>query len=304
MNSKQENKLMMYFSVREYVTAYSDILNALPNFQPSFTSFQGIIERLQQASEQQIMKRTSGASAKKQYRKLLIALAADTARKLKAYARFNNDQVLYYEAGVTESAFRNMADNQLRNSSQAIYDKAQELVANLAQYDVNADTQAALQQAIINFEQSISQPRIRAVESTVATSQIVSLFKAGDDVLRDMDASVEIIRLKQSDLYSGYRNVRKQVRRGRTTLALKGMVVDASDGTGLRGVKIAFVLQEEGANVSFVKKSFRQGGFYVRHAKEGIYEVTAELAGYKKAVVKAILVKGEMSALIISMEKE
>ena len=304
MNSKQENKLVMYLTVREYVTVYLSSLNALPNFKSSFTSFQNIIERLQQASEQQCVNRTGSALAKKQYRKLLVVLVADTARKLKAYARFNNNRVLYGEASITESDFRNMADNQLRNTSQAIHDKAQELVASLSQYDINADSQAALQQAIVNFDQFISQPRIKTVESAVTTSQIVSLFKTGDALLRDMDASLEIIRLKQADLYSGYRNVRKQVRRGRTTLALKGMVVDASDGVGLRGVRITFVLQDEGVNVSFVKKSFRQGGFYVRLAKEGVYDVFAEFPGYQKTVAKVSLVTGEMSVLKIVMERE
>ena len=147
-------------------------------------------------------------------------------------------------------------------------------------------------------------PRIGTVESGAATMQLVRLFKVADDSLRNMDASMEIIRIKQPGLYGGYKSGRRLITRGRRTLALKGSVVDASDGAGLRGVKITFVLQDKGANVSFVKKSFSQGGFYVRLAKEGVYDVVAEFPGYQKAITKVSLVSGEMSVVKIVMEKE
>ena len=144
MNSRQETKLVMYFSVREYVTDYLKDLSALPNFQTSFELFQNTMDQIQNASEQQILNRTGNALTKKQYRKALIVIAADTARKLKAYAMFNNDVVLQHEMSITQSALQNMADNRMNAVSQAIYEKAQTLVDHLFQYDVTRESQAAL----------------------------------------------------------------------------------------------------------------------------------------------------------------
>lgn len=310
MDSKQESKLSMYIAVRDFLVKFLTILNALPNFQTFYTALQNAITQIQNSGLQQAVDKSGNADNKNQLKATLITLAADTARKLMAYAKFTNNPVLLKEVTMPESKLKRMADTKLKNAAQAIYDRAQANIANLATYTITAATQTALLTAITNFDKSIGKPRISTAETNQSTKQLVVQFKNGDAALDNIDAVVDIVRLTQVDLYNGYKAVRKLIRSGGTTLAIKGMVTDAATGSGLKGVKLSFTLngstaltKEAIGKSSFTKKSADKGGFLVPSATEGTYSVTAELPGYKKATATVNVVQGQMSILNIALER-
>jgi hypothetical protein len=310
MDSKQETKLSMYIVVRDYLAKFLTILNALPNFAAFYTALQNAITQIQSTGETQGFDKSGNTAGKNLAKDNLVTLAADTARKVKAYAKYAKNQVLLKEMDITESELKRLADTKLKNAAQGIYDRAQANLANLATYLVTAATQTALQTAITNFDKTIGQPRLGTTDTSKATKQLVSLFKSGDTALDDIDTVVEIIRLTQVDFYNGYKSVRKLVNTGTSTLAIKGMITDASTGNALKGAKITFTLNG-GASLAkavngkngFTKKSADKGGFLVRSATDGTYTVTVELPGYKKATATVSVVSGQMSVLDIGLEK-
>lgn len=311
MDSKQETKLSMYIAVRDYLAKFLTILNALPNFSTFYTALQNAITQIQGTGEVQGFDRSGNASGKNLAKDTLVTLAVDTARKVKAYAKFVKNQVLLKEMDITESELKRMADTKLKNAAQGIYDRAQANLTSLATYLVTAATQTALQTAITNFDKTIGQPRLGTTDTSKATKQLVTLYKTGDATLDDIDTVVEIIRLTQVDFYNGYRSVRKLVSNGSSTLAIKGMVTDVVTGGGLKGAKITFTLNggatlAKGVNGKngFTKKSADKGGFLVKSAVDGTYDVLVELPGYKKANAKVSVVSGQMSVLDIGLEKD
>ena len=310
MDSKQETKLSMYIAVRDYLSKFLTILNALPNFTIFFTALQNAITQIQSTGEAQGFDKSGNAKGKNLAKDTLVTLAADTARKVKAYAKFVKNQVLLKEMEITDSELKRLADTKLKNTAQGIYDRAQANLAALATYQVTAATQTALQTALTNFDKSIGQPRIGTTDTSKATKQLVTLFKNGDTALDDIDTVVDIIRLTQVDFYNGYKSVRKLVNNAASTLAIKGMVTDAATGSTLKGAKITFTLNG-GATLAksvngkngFTKKSADKGGFLVRTATDGTYDVIVELPGYKKATTKVSVVSGQMSVLDVALEK-
>lgn len=308
MDAKQESKLSMYIAVRDYLAKFLTIVNALPNFSTFYAALQNVIAQIQNAGESQGFNKSGNASGKSLAKDTLVTLAADTARKLKAFAKFTNNQVLLKEVDVSESDLKKLADTKLKNAAQGIYDRAQTNLASVTTYAVTAVTQTALQAAIVNFDKSIGQPRLGTTETSKATKQLVGLFKSGDATLDNIDAAVEIIRLTQVDFYNGFKSSRRIVNTAAGILAIKGMVTDAATGAGLKGAKITFVLNgtavksTNGKN-GFTKKSAAKGGFHIRTADDGTYEVTAELPGYKTATARVSVVSGQMSTLDIVMER-
>lgn len=310
MDAKQESKLSMYIAVRDYLAKFLTILNALPNFTTFYTALQNAITQIQNTGEAQGFDKSGNATSKNLLRDTLITLAVDTARKLKAYAKATKNQVLLKEASITESDLKRLPDTKLKNAAQGIYNRAQANLASLAPYLATAATQTALQTAITNFDKSIAQPRIGITETSKSTKQLVTLFKNGDAALDDIDTVVGIIQLNQVDFYNGYRSVRKLINTATSTLAIKGMITDAATGAGLKGAKLTFSLnggattaRAMNGNNGFTKKSADKGGFLVRSAADGTYDVIVELPGYKKASAKVSVVSGQMSILEIALER-
>lgn len=309
MDSKQEIKLSMYIAVRDYLAKFLAILNALPNFTVFYTALQNVITQIQNAGENQGFDRSGNAVGKDLAKENLVTLAADTARKVKAYAKFAKNQVLLKEMDISESDLKRVADTKLRNTAQGIYDRAQANLASLATYLVTAATQTALQTAITNFDKTIGQPRLGTTDTSKATKQLAVLFKNAEATLEDIDTVIDIIKLPQVDFYKGYKSVRKLVDRG-STLAIKGKVTDVITGEALKGAKITFTLNggatlAKGINGKsvFTKKSAKKGGFLVPTAVDGTYDVTAELPGYKIGNTKISVVSGQMSIVEIALEK-
>ncbi|HEX2936271.1 MAG TPA: carboxypeptidase-like regulatory domain-containing protein [Bacteroidales bacterium] len=304
MDSRQEAKLSMYIVVRDYLAKFLTILNVLPNFTTFYTALQNVIKQIQSTGEAQGFDTSGNAENKSLLKDALINLAVDTTRKVKAYAKFVKNQVLLKEMDIPESKLKRMADTTLVNVVQGIYDRAQSNITALTTYLVTEATQTALQAAITDFSEAIGQPRLGSTETSKATKRLILQFQDGDAALKDIDTVVEIISATQVDFYNGYKSVRKQTRNTSRTLAIKGLVTDAATGEGLKNAKVTFSLNGSvnGKNV-FTKKTAEKGGFLVRTAPEGAYDVTAELLGYKKGNAEVIVIPGQMSTVYIALEK-
>src|SRR5436190_6768641 len=205
------------------------------------TLFSNIIEQIQLMSEKQLMGGKGVTVHKNRLKEELIVIAADCARKLTAFAKFSNDPVLAQEVKISQSRLRQVADTLVRDYSQIVYDRSSTFIAKLKDYGITAGTLTAFKTAIADYNAVIGKPRASRVEGQQITSQLKTLFETAKDALDNMDTAVEIVRLTQSVFYTGYKNVRKIIERNAGTLAVKGMVIDASNGAPVKGVVLSFV---------------------------------------------------------------
>jgi len=299
MNNYQESKLSMYLAVRDFMTANSTILTALPNFAANQTALQTAITQIQANSTLQTFDKTGIAANKSLTKKTLITLAADTARKVSAFARLNNNQTLQAEVNYSESDLRKRTDTNLRDAAQGIYDRAQTNLAALATYGISAATQTALQNATTAYNAEIPKPRLGITERRQATLLLASLLKTADAALVNIDATVEIVRLTQVNFYNGYKSARKIVTTGAGNIAVKCLVTDVATGNPLPAAKVKFVLN---GVLVLTKKTAAKGGFVVKTLAEGTYAVTASKPGYKDEVLQLYLSEGEMKEVVFKME--
>jgi hypothetical protein len=305
MNSKQNVKLKMYIAVRDFLTKFLSIVSVLPNFEKYFTALKNAITSIQSSSEHQELDNSGTTSSKNDLKKTLARLAADTARKLVAYASSIKNIVLETEINYSESELIKMTDIKLINAAKLIYSRAQENLTVLEPYFVTAATQTAFQTAITNFEKSTATPRVATAESSQSTQQLAQGYIDADKALDDLDKVIDIICLTQVDFYHGYKTVRKQVGPGGSVAAVKVKVTDIA-GNPLKGVKVTLTLQvpaNTNGRTVITKKTAEKGGILIRNASEGTYDVTAKLPGYKDAATKVSVVSGQMSTLNITMEK-
>lgn len=310
MNNYQESKLSMYLVARDYMTANATILTPLPNFAANQTAFQNAITQIQASGELQNFDKTGIAGGKNQLKQTLVTLAADSSRKLTAYAKFTSNQTLLNEINYSESDLKRRADTNLKDAAQGIYDRAQPIVASLATYGITAATQTALLNAINAFNTAIPKPRLGITEKKQSTTQLAALFKTADTALENIDTAVEIVRLTQVNFYNGYKAARKLVLTGGGSVSVKGIVTDASNGEPLKSVTLKFStngtsakLKSANGNSDLTKKTADKGGFMIKTLAEGTYQVTITKPGYKEQTVTVNVSDGEMSVLDIKLDK-
>lgn len=317
MNTRQESKLSMYLAVKDFLTANAAIVTPLPNYSGYFTTFQNSITQIQTYAEQQMFDKTGISVSKKHLRDNLVALAADTSRRLTAYAKFANNQVLLKEIKFAESDLKKCADNVLRDYAQGLYDRAQTNLTALATYGIAAATQTALQAAITAFVNSIPKPRLGITDKKQSTIQLANNFDAADAAIYNIDTIIEIVKVTQANFYNGYKTARKIVITGTNSLSVKGVVTDAATGEPLKGVTINFCpecvepTQKAAANgmsaakeeVVLTKRTAEKGGFNIKSLPEGVYKVTIKKNGYQEQVVTVAVTDGEMGDLNIELSK-
>lgn len=312
MNSQQQSKYNMYLVSDEFLTSNSSITVGLPKFNEFNATFKSGISQIRSSNEQQSFDKSGIAGNKSQLRKSLVALGADAARKIQAYAKVENNPILLSESKFTASDLKNATDSELEAYSQSIYDKGQAHLQDLILYGVTAESLMTLSKAIVDFKVAIPTPRNGTISTKQSTEQIAKGIITCDEALDKIDALVEIVRVSQPDFYSGYRSARRIIGTGKGSLQVKGFVTDAGTGEGLKGATLSFVQNSNdnglmkaaaSSTEAMKKKTANKGGFKIKSLPEGTYTVTVRKNGYADVVSTVAVTNGELSALNVELVK-
>ncbi|NVO10113.1 MAG: carboxypeptidase regulatory-like domain-containing protein [Bacteroidales bacterium] len=302
MNILQKVKLTMYMVVKDFLRLNATIVEKLPNYKANATVLDDNILKIQGAAELQAFKKTGIADEKNKLRASLIAQAEDFSLKLVAYAANIRNMILLKEVKYSKSELIRAADADLKNMAQCIYNRAHENIAALAGYDITEGMVTTFLDTINSFNEAIPTVREGATSKKLHTTQLEDLYKETDAALSNIDRIVEIVRLSYPDFYKGYQNSRLVIKRSGGSVALKGVVTDASNHEPLRGVTL-IIAPVDGNGAAIVKKTADKGGFMVKSLPEGVYNVTVSKSGYKDQVVTVAITNGELSVLNVEMNK-
>jgi len=317
MTNGQESYLSMFFTVALYGDANSSITSTLPNYSVNHAIVKNTIPQIQSIAELQKVDKKGITKDKNEQKASLIAIAADNARKISAFARFSNNIPLLGEVNISESDFKRCSDTALKDYAQIIYDRSNANLGALSSYNITEASQKEFLDTINSYNAALSTPRLGATIKSQATKQLVTLFETVNRALANMDAAVEIIRVSQPNFYNGYKTARKVIKTGGNSLMVKGSIVDAMTGEPLKGATLLFSPNIENTTmktatngivaskreVVLTKRTAEKGGFNIKSLTSGVYEVTVKKHGYKEQVVTVAVTDGELSDLKIELAK-
>jgi hypothetical protein len=301
MTNTQESLSNMHLAMIMFCDANEEIAKILPMFIANLTRIKNNNAQIRIISEQQKLGLNGATKGKSQLRAQTIVLAADTARKLTAYATFNNNHTLLGAVNYSESKFKRFTDQEVRDYAHIIYEQAQPLVESLTEYAITPDTQGDLSDAIESFNLALADPRYQTTIEVQATAKLKALFNDTKLAIAQMDKAVEIIRLTKPDFYKGYKTARKVIRKGVVRLSLKAKVTDSVTGELLKNVIVSFALEGRLSKLALIKKTAAKGGFSIKSLAAGTYQVTFTKAGYIDQVITINITDGEMTLVAVKM---
>jgi hypothetical protein len=304
----------MYLAVKDYLTTHAAVVTPLPNYSVYSSAFHGAIVQIQTYGEQQRFDKSGLKAGKVQLINTLVMLTADNSRKILAYARYTNNSLLTSETKYSESDLKNATDNELRDIAQGVYDRAQSHLTALADYRINAETQALFLNTIHGYVEAIPKPRIGITEKKQNTRQLAEAFSMAEAALENLDGTIDIVKLVQPNFYNGYKSVRRLITTGRSKLAVKGLVTDLLSGEPLKKAILSFAADGNGLMAKsaipgttpgtlLVKKTAKKGGFIVKSLPAGSYNVTCSKSGYAGQTATLTVADGELSDLRMQLSK-
>jgi hypothetical protein len=308
MTNKNESKYVMYLANEVYLDQNAVITNKLPDYLPLYAKYKANILQMQVLRGKKESDTSGIKTSKEQLKTDLIDSTLDISRKAEAYASLNNNAILAKEVHYSATDLIKVGDAKLKDRALLIYEKANANLSVLINYGVTAELLASLKTLIGQFNTSIPTMRLGKSGQKQTSDQLNQLFKENDEILAKIDLLIEILHISEPVFYKGYKDIRRVIQTGKSSLAAKGYVTDVNSGEPLKGVSLSFVMEDEAiksskSNGSLVKKTAEKGGFYVKSLAAGIYAVTASKIGYVSQVVKLVVNSKEPSNLKIALQK-
>lgn len=299
MTTIQEAHDQMYRDVVSFSNNNENITENLPNFNENLGKLKITVRAIQLTAEEQKLDTKGITKYKLQARNQLITLGADNARKLTSFAKLTNNPILLGKVNLTETDFKRFSDDSLKDYAQIIYNSAEPIVSELANYDITADTQAEFLGAITIYNEVLASPNLAETIKKQATEKLVRLYIEGDGYVVDMAAAVEIVRLKEPIFYLGFKTAQKITVRGKVKLSLKGHTVTIN-GEPVAGVTYTATLN---GMVVLTRKTFKKGGFNHKSMATGTYQFTFKKAGLADQTLDVVVNAGELTRLKVVMVK-
>lgn len=311
MTSNQEALEKMSSSSLLFMNANTSITVNIPGIASYLTIIQNTHTILYNTKTQQESNRKGDTVSKNVQRTALITQALDINHRVVAYATNVNNNSLLGVMNYSESKLKKCSDLKLVTNCQVIRDNANGNIAALATYGVTPAMLTTLQAAITAFNHTAQKSRILATDTSEATVTIGVLLNTLKTNWAKIDTLVKMVKMSHPSFYDEYLKVRKVISQGRSSLAMKVQVVNAETGMPEANVSLTLApydgMQKSvvaGKIKDIVKKTAPGGGCNYKSLADGRYMLTAHKQGLKKDVHIIDVVSGEMTGVMIQLERD
>ncbi len=310
MNMKDQARLKMHQRMEAYLLKHPGITGSLPNFATLFALFrQGIAAVLELMKEQEGSSKSSLLS-KAEARASLEALAFDVSGKLVAYATNKPKRELLSKINFTKTELETCTDYVLVSHAKILCETVTLNLADLEVYRIKqADVDAMLQLGALLLQEE-PLPEVEVKDQVEITKALEARLRENQEVLKQIDAEMLIVRCSEVVFYREYWLLRKIIYSWQRKLAVKGRVIHKGTREGLKGVTIIFEAADEetaaalkaytGGNAP--RKTARMGGFTKKSFIEGAFKVTASKVGFITQRVTVYIRNGETTRILFEMQ--
>lgn len=209
MTDVQENKASMYVAVLSVLGEYAAVWGTIPAYVTAHDDFQASVDDIQQTQLIQEGNISGVTQDKTQARDQAIDAALPVASAVFAYASVTDNNALKSLVDYSPSELRRSRDSILANRLQIIHDAANDNIAALPDYGIDAPALADYQTIIDNYASTMQNPRVAISTRAAATQGLVGLFEETDRILKEqLDKLTEQFKTSDPVFYAKYHNAR------------------------------------------------------------------------------------------------
>jgi hypothetical protein len=274
MTSVQIDKVDMYRVVINNLNNQPPAtLQSIPNFNQLFDEFKAKVEELSDKSVQQSANGTGIRMDKLEKKDDMITLALNTANCVRAYASSIDDFKLGLDMTFTRTKLMRLREVAVADTCNFIYKKALENSAQLIAYGITEVVLDGFENAMSEYNKSITQPRVNINKRKLTTQNIKQLIEDCNAILAQMDILVSILKLTNLSFVTSYIFSRKTIHRHGSKLAIRG-IITTEEGAPLEGAKIKIAKIKKPAFTS------SKGYFEFKNLPAGFHKITISRVGY------------------------
>lgn len=291
MKKRNENKYNMVLLVLEYLKGLNtSIINASPRLDAVIALLEEEVALIASLNEFQTVNRTGYRVVKSQFKQNMVMKAIEVVDALKAYAKVENNEVLFAEMDITYWSLIKKRDTEASSQSQFIHSRGVEHLTGIITYGITEVFLDDFEQLIVDYTDNLMKPRFSITERMQLTRGIAEGFERVEILLKDMDIKVTALRTIYPAVVSQYKDCRRVINYRGSVLAISGTVKNET-GEPIFGATVSI----PSPNMS-VKSTFK-GNFEFKNLPDGDYTIVVERPGYDKQVVTAGVVKGETTKI-------
>jgi hypothetical protein len=165
MNNYQEDKLNIYYSVKSTCDKFQQTWGSNTVFSASYQAFVANIPLIELNCDTQIIENKGVTTDKKTKRATMTDKALFIGNRLQSYARVAGNSTLLESIDYRSSEMNRARDIYVIGICDAIVAKANFVVSGLSAYGVTAAMITDLQNAILTYSASLSNPRVNKVQT-------------------------------------------------------------------------------------------------------------------------------------------
>ncbi|MBL0127801.1 MAG: hypothetical protein IPP83_10155 [Flavobacteriales bacterium] len=209
MNKHLENRISMFYTVRDACAAHTATWTPLVPFATAHTEFLDALKGIEDNMEKQDLQLLGIAKDKALKKDEMVEKALEVAQAAYAYATDSTDLELQGKMDFSRSDLVEPRDTVVAQRCQGIHTEASAVAASLVAYGIDAADLLDLQGAITKYVDVVSAPRTAVTVRKGATAAIETGVRDGLAILNDrMDKLMPAFKLSDPDFHQEYFDAR------------------------------------------------------------------------------------------------
>ena len=296
MNTRIKNRFHMLKVVQDTCAESIAAINSIPACKDAYIRLEGIITKMEDSMKEQIADHTGLTKEKKYLKQLLADMTVMVAGGLESYAHNKHDYSLEGEMHCSLSQLMRMTDDVMVERCKVIQSKANDLVADLSTYAIDATLLTAFLDRIKDFEKICPKVSEAVDARKLYTATLDALLVEATDLLKhEMDHLIVLIDDSHATFKKLYKNSRAiddyRGKRNAPPLpegfgSISGIVNNSVD-SGL--IEDALVSIEE---LNLTASTDEDGEYYFEKVPAGVYTLKVSAETYNDEMVKNVEVIG------------
>jgi hypothetical protein len=209
MSRRDENKLNMFKTVRDWLKGNATVLGEFARFTETLAAFVAMLVVIGSLAKKKTGKTIGITSEKANARQLLEDLTMDMIVILKAYAIFTDKVALLNDVDFTETQIDRSSEQLLISRAGKIKDHAEAEQAGAEEFGMTAELITEFEAGLGDFTGRQTSSRMAIVSRKSTGEEMEIRMDEADDLLKSkLDSLMELAKRKHPELYNQYEGAR------------------------------------------------------------------------------------------------